>query len=178
MDYVVNVRKRIHRGRVFELFSDNLTLENGNNVDLDVIRHPGAAAIVAFGGNDTVVLLNQFRHAAGGRIWEIPAGTLEPGEPALACAQRELAEEAGVTAGRWEALTGIIPVPGYSDERIALFAAHELKPAAQSLDRDEVLDVHHVPIGKVWQMIDSGEVCDAKTLCGLLLAFRRYKKQS
>lgn len=176
MTAVVTASQSIYRGRVFELVSQNVDLENGRNVRLDLIHHPGAAAIVAFGANDTVVLLNQFRHAAGGRIWEIPAGTLEPGEPALACAQRELAEEAGVTAARWEALTQIIPVPGYSDERIQLFAAFDLTPATQALDHDEVLDVHHLPIAQVRQMIDSGEIVDAKSLCGLLLALRKYSK--
>jgi ADP-ribose pyrophosphatase len=174
MDTVVNTRRRVYQGRVFELFRENLTLENGRTVDLDVIRHPGAAAVVAFGANDTVVLVHQFRHAAGGRIWEIPAGTLEPGEPALACGQRELAEEAGVTAGSWVPLTRIIPVPGYSDERIQLFAAYDLKPANQSLDGDEVMDVHHLPIAQVWRMIDSGDIHDAKTLCGLFLALRHH----
>ncbi len=91
----------IHRGRVFRLERERLALENGNTVDLDIIRHPGAAAILPLKDNDTLLLLKQFRRAAGGYIWEIPAGTLNQNEDPFSCAHRELEEETGFAAKEW-----------------------------------------------------------------------------
>jgi ADP-ribose pyrophosphatase len=166
----VNRRSVIHRGRVFQLVRENVTLDNGTTTDLDFIEHPGAAAIVALTGGNDVVLVRQYRHALGQYIWEIPAGTLDPGEPVLDCARRELAEETGYAAAEWRKLGEITPVPGYSDERIHLFLATELSAAAQRLDADEVLEAHARPLAEMAAMIARGEVQDAKSICALLLA--------
>lgn len=170
MAYKVNHVERIHRGRVFSLDRENVTLPNGVTTDLDVIRHPGAAAIVPLAEGDAVLLLRQFRHAAGGELWEIPAGTLGPGETPLECARRELAEETGRDARDWQSLGEIVPVPGYSDERIHLFLASGLVPAKQHLDRDEIIEVHRLPFRRALEMIGEGAVRDGKTICGLYLA--------
>ncbi len=168
--------KTVHRGRVFTVVTETVTLENGVTAELDLVRHPGASAVVAVSEEKEVKLLYQYRHALGRRIWEIPAGTLEVEEDPLACAQRELAEEAGVRAERWEKIGELVPVPGYSDERIALFMAAGLAPAPQHLDRDELLEVFDVPFEKAMEMIDTGEISDAKTVSALLLAERARKR--
>lgn len=166
----VNRRSVIHRGRVFQLVRENVTLDNGTTTDLDFIEHPGAAAIVALTGENDVVLVRQYRHALGRYIWEIPAGTLDPGEPVLDCARRELAEETGYAAAEWRMLGEITPVPGYSDERIHLFLATGLSEAAQRLDADEVLEAQGRPLAEAAAMIARGEIQDAKSICALLLA--------
>jgi ADP-ribose pyrophosphatase len=160
----------IHEGRVFTLQKENITLPNGFTVNIDIIRHPGASAIVPISDVGNVVLIRQYRHAVGGFIWEIPAGTLNKGETPLACARRELAEETGLSAQVFDKLGEIVPVPGYSDERIHLFLAKELGKARQNLDSDELLDVHHIPFNEAIEMIKRGDILDGKTIAGLLLA--------
>jgi len=155
---------------VFQLVRENVTLDNGTTTDLDFIEHPGAAAIVAITGVTNVVLVRQYRHALKRYIWEIPAGTLDPEEPVLECAQRELIEETGYAAAEWHKLGEITPVPGYSDERIHLFLATGLSAATQHLDADEVLDAHCLPLAEAVAMIARGELQDAKSICALLLA--------
>lgn len=166
----VNRRSLIHRGRVFTLVRENVTLDNGATTDLEYIEHPGAAAVVPLIRPAEVVLVRQYRHALKGYIWEIPAGTLEPGEPVMDCARRELTEETGYAAADWHKLGEITPVPGYSDERIHLFLAAGLSAATQHLDSDEVLAVHRFALAEALAMIGRGEIQDAKSICGLLLA--------
>ncbi len=169
----VQSRTTIHHGRVFRLDREDLALSNGASVALDVIRHPGAAAIVAFSDPGTVVMIRQYRHAVGGVIWEVPAGTLTTGEAPLACARRELAEETGFSAADWAPLGVITPLPAYSDERIHLFTARGLIPARQHLDSDELLHVHRLPLAKALAMIEDGTIQDAKTICALFMAAGR-----
>ena len=127
-------RDVVHRGRVFELGVESVRLPDGREIGLDVIRHPGAAAILPLTDRGTILFLRQFRHAADGFLWEIPAGTLDPGETPLECAHRELAEEARVRASEMIPLGWILPVPGYSTERIHLFLARGLTAAEGRLD--------------------------------------------
>jgi ADP-ribose pyrophosphatase len=176
MEVKVNDKKRIHQGRVFELYSENLTTDQGKTFSVEVIRHPGAAAIVPVDADDTVLLLSQYRHAVGGRIWEIPAGTLDPGETPEVCARRELVEETGFSANTWQKLSEITPVPGYSDERIHLYLATDLHAAEQSLDENEILDVHRFSFNDAVDMVHTGRIQDAKSICGLLLAARAMEK--
>jgi ADP-ribose pyrophosphatase len=157
----------IYKGRIVDLRLDEVLLPNGVTMTLEVIRHPGAAAIVAIDGDDAVTLVHQFRHAAGGFLWEIPAGTLEPGEAPAACAARELREEAGLVAADLVHLGSILTAPGFCDERIHLFLARQLTSAPQQLDHDEVLTVSRMPLTRALNMIRSGEIQDAKTIAGL-----------
>ncbi len=173
MTVKVNHRQHRHTGRVFTLETENVTLDNGVTIDIDVVRHPGASAIVPLTADGRVLMVRQYRHAVGGYIWEIPAGTLDPGETPLTCAKRELTEEAGVSADEWRKLAEIVPVPGYADERIHIFLAAGLSPAEGELDADEVLQVHEIDVAEALAMIDRGEIQDAKTLCGLLMTARR-----
>lgn len=167
---VVNQRTLIQKGRVFDIYSENVTLPNGVTLDMAVIRHPGAAAIVPVMADGRVLMLQQYRHAVGGFIWEIPAGTLDPGEDADACAARELTEETGYTADRIHKLATITPLPAYSDERIHLYLATGLSRASQCLDADELLFVHPVELSRAMAMIQDGTIQDAKTITGLQLA--------
>lgn len=165
------MRRQIHRGRVVDLGLERVRLPTGVEVELEVVRHAGAAGVVALDEQARVVLIRQFRHAAGGYLWEMPAGVLHPGEAPEVCARRELAEEVGLTAGRLELLLTMLPTPGYSDERIHLFLGRELGPATQARDHDEVIErVERVPLGDAVAMVRRGEVPDGKTALALLLA--------
>lgn len=164
----------VYRGRVVHLRLEDVELPNRERVTLEIVRHPGAAAIVAVDEDDQVVLIRQFRHAAGGFIWEIPAGVLEPGEPPLECARRELEEETGLRAATWLHLGSVLTAPGFCDERIQLFLARDLSPSAQRLERDEVLTVSRHPLAHSLQMIAAGEICDAKSVAGLHQAWFHF----
>lgn len=159
----------LHKGRVFRLERDNVQLENGVNVDLDLIRHPGASAIVPLYETNTLILVKQYRHSVREFIWEIPAGTLDAHETPLECARRELEEETGFSSNTWNKLGEITLAPGYSDERIHIFTAANLMPARQNLDPDELLKVHKIPLKDAIDMIRGGQIQDAKTIAGLYM---------
>jgi ADP-ribose pyrophosphatase len=159
----------IYNGKIFDVLVEKVTLPNGAIKKREVVRHPGAAAMVPLLDDGNVILVKQYRHAVGGYIWEIPAGTLEPDEDAMTCAQRELIEEIGYEAGQLEKITEILPAPGYTDERIQIFLATGLSSAQQRLEDDEVLDVESVPLENAVEMIRSGGIQDAKSIVGLLL---------
>ena len=175
MPAIINSQSTLHKGRVFNLVSENYTLENGVTSDMDFIQHPGAAAMVPMINSEEVVLIKQYRHAIREFIWEIPAGTLDLEETPLNCARRELIEEIGYSAHDWHQLATITPLPGCSDERIHIFLAMDLKPAVQHLDADEMIDVHKMNLSEVLQMIFAGQISDAKTISGLFLAFNWLK---
>jgi ADP-ribose pyrophosphatase len=158
------------RGRVVTLNVETVQLPNGRRVPLEIVHHPGGAAVVAVDAERRVCLLHQFRHAAGGWVWELPAGKLEPHEPPAATARRELAEEGGVSAGRWTELGAYISSPGVFTERIHLFLAQELSTATQALEKDEVFDVHWVAFDVAIDRVHRAEICDSKTALGLLRA--------
>jgi ADP-ribose pyrophosphatase len=176
MPAIINSQSTLHKGRVFNLVEENYTLENGVTSDMDFIQHPGAAAMVPMINNQEVILIKQYRHAIREFIWEIPAGTLDPGESPLSCARRELIEEIGYSATDWHPLATITPLPGCSDERIHIFLATNLKPAAQHLDDDEMIKVHKMNLSEALQMILTGEICDGKTISALFLTFNWLKK--
>lgn len=163
--------KKVYAGRVVHLHVDTVLLPNGVTVDLEVIRHPGAAAVVPIKDDGTVVLIRQFRHAAGGFIYEIPAGKLNPGEEPLRCAERELEEEIGYRAGKFELLSSIFTAPGFTDEVIHIYRGTGLTKGRQQLDRDEVLEVVEMPLEHAVRMIQRGDIQDAKTIVGLQSAY-------
>jgi len=156
---------------VIQVAVDRVELPNGRTVDLDMVRHPGAAAIVPFISQDDILMVRQYRWAVGGFIYEIPAGKLDAGnEDPLLCARRELEEEVGQRAGRWHPLGPIVTAPGFTDEVIHLYLATELTPGKQELEADEILQVERVPFTTALDWALSGRITDAKTLCGLLRA--------
>ncbi len=158
-----------HVGR-FRLDTENVTLDNGVDTTLHVLRHPGAVAIIPFLDEATIILIRQYRHALGGYIWEIPAGTVDAGEKPLDCAGRELIEETGFRGKTFCPMGNIFLAPGYSDERLHLFLAYDLIPDVQNLEPDEVLEVKQISFADALAMIDNGDIRDAKTITGLLLA--------
>lgn len=166
--------RRIHAGRVISLDVDTVRYPDGSTGELELVRHPGAAGVVPLlddpdGADPTVLLLRQYRYAAGGPVWEIPAGRLAaPDEDPADCARRELLEEAGVTADRLQPLTTIWTTPGFTDEAIHLFVASGLKPATARREPDEFIEVVPRRLSAVLEQIRSGEVRDAKTLVAIL----------
>jgi ADP-ribose pyrophosphatase len=171
---VVLSRREIHKGRVLDIGIEHVRLPGGVETDLEIIRHPGAAAIVPLNDRGEIVMLHQFRHAAGGMLWEIPAGTLSPGEQPLACAHRELEEETGLRAGEMIELGVMVPAPGYSDERIHLFLARGLTQATQKLDADEVItEIRPLPVREVMRTIAAGDLIDAKSVVAICRAQAR-----
>ena len=167
--------KHIYTGIVVKLNVDTVTLPNGLTVDLEVVRHPGAAAVVPLKDDGTVILISQFRHAAGGFIYEIPAGKLDPGEDPRVCATRELEEEVGYRASSLEILSSIFTAPGFTDEVIHIYKATGLTTGQQQLDRDEVLEVVEMPLLEAIKMIETGVIRDAKTIVGLQAVYLRSR---
>jgi ADP-ribose pyrophosphatase len=170
MSATVNSQSTLHQGRVFNLINENYTLNKGVTSNMDFIQHPGAAAMVPMLNQMEVILIRQYRHAIREFIWEIPAGTLDPGESPINCAKRELIEEIGYSANDWHRLGSITPLPGYSDERIHIFLASDLRPAEQHLDADEMISIKTLKFDQVLKMISTGEISDGKTISGLFLA--------
>jgi ADP-ribose pyrophosphatase len=167
------VRELAYQGRSIAVWRDTVTLPNGRTTLLDVVRHPGASAVVPFESERDVLLIRQFRHAAGGTIWEVPAGKLDDGEAPEVCAARELEEEAGRRAGRIEHLTTIWTTPGFTDERIHLFAAFDLAAVALRHESDEVIEPVRMPLERALGLVWSGELADAKSALAILHAARR-----
>jgi ADP-ribose pyrophosphatase len=165
------MRKNIYQGRVVNLNLETVRLPNGATVELEIIRHPGAAAIVAMKDEETVLLIRQYRHAAGGYILEIPAGTLKPGEAPRDCGARELEEEIGFRASALEPVVTFFTTPGFTDEVIHVFKATGLVPGRQNLDHDEVLEVVELPLREAIGRIRDGTIRDGKTIVGLLTVF-------
>lgn len=159
--------RNIYTGKVVTLNVDTVQLPNGVTIDLETIRHPGAAAVVPIKDDGTVVLIRQFRHAAGGFIYEIPAGKLSPGEEPLHCAARELEEEVGYRASSFELLSSIFTAPGFADEVIHVYKATGLTQGRQQLDRDEVLEIVEMPLEQAIRRIQDGTIRDGKTIVGL-----------
>ena len=157
----------IYTGKVVTLNIDTVRLPNGETIQLETIRHPGASAVVPLKDDGTVVLIRQFRHAAGGFIYEIPAGKLNPGEDPLSCAARELEEEIGYRASSFVLLSRIFTAPGFADEVIHVYKATGLTLGRQQLDRDEVLEVVEIPLAEAIRKIEDGTIRDSKTIVGL-----------
>jgi 8-oxo-dGTP pyrophosphatase MutT (NUDIX family) len=161
-------RREVLKLGVVDVGIEKAELPNGVTVELAVVRHPGASAIVALDEHRRVTLLRQWRHAMGGWIWEIPAGCRRAGESARACAERELSEETGLGAQRWDHLGAIVTIPSFCDERIELYLARDLGDAPGELDHDEVITATQVNLEEALAMITRGEIVDAKSIVALL----------
>ena len=162
-----------YQGTFLTIWQEEVELPGGRSIELDVVRHPGAAAIVPFENETDVVLIRQFRHAAGGTLLEVPAGKLEDEAPET-CAARELEEEVGRRAGRLEFLGSILTTPGFTDEVIHLFAAFDLTSVPTRHESDEVIEVVQMPLREAVELVWRGELRDAKSALALLHAAHRY----
>jgi ADP-ribose pyrophosphatase len=163
--------RQVYKGRIVDLSVETVTLPNGTTIDLELMHHPGASAVVAADGKGHVVLIRQYRYAAGGYVWELPAGVLDAGEAPAACAARELREEAGLRAGELMHLGTIFTTPGFCNERIHLFLARDLREEEHAHEADEVIsEIRRVPLADALTMIRTGMIVDGKTIAGLHLA--------
>ncbi|MBW3553246.1 MAG: NUDIX hydrolase [Gemmatimonadetes bacterium] len=166
----------VHDGRIVHLSIDTARFPDGSTGQLELIRHSGAAAVVPLLGDTAdadppVVLIRQFRYAAGGDIYEVPAGRPDrQGEPWKDVARRELEEETGYVARDLERLTTIYTTPGFTDERIHLFLATGLSRGTVGLDDDEFMEVITMPLSETLRAIEDGRIIDGKSICALLYA--------
>jgi ADP-ribose pyrophosphatase len=164
--------ERIYTGKILNLDLDTVRFPNNSLGKLEMIRHPGASAVLPFlddprTDNPRLVLIRQFRHAANEFIWEIPAGRLDPGENAEQCAGRELLEETGYAARELRHLTTIYTTPGFTDERIYLFQATGLTAGKHHREADEFLEIHEVRWNDVLTWMEDGRIVDGKTFATL-----------
>ncbi len=162
--------RQIFRGRAIHLDVDRVRLPNDREADLEIVHHPGAAAVVPVLPDGTVLLLRQYRHATGGWLLEVPAGKLEPGEHPEHCAVRETEEETGYRPSALYALGWVWTSPGFLDEKIWLYLATGLEPTAQAVDDDEVLEIERMPLREAVEMALRGEIHDVKSALALLRA--------
>jgi ADP-ribose pyrophosphatase len=157
-----------YSGRLFNVALDRLDMDNGVVAFRETIRHPGAVCMVPVTDSGDLLLVTQYRHAAGRRLLELPAGTLEPGEPPIDAVSRELQEEVGHKPGRIDALGGFFVAPGYTTEFIHLFVCSQLETARLEADEDEDIEVEVRTAAQALAAIDAGEICDAKSVIGVL----------
>jgi ADP-ribose pyrophosphatase len=169
-------RRSVMKLGIVDIGVESATLPNGVTVDLAIVRHPGASAVVALDNDGLIAMLTQYRHAIGGWLREVPAGCRNGAESPLECAQRELREEAGLSARRWDHLGSIVTIPSFCDERIELFLARDLSLSATQLDFDEVIKVERIKLEQALAMVAAGEIIDAKTIAALHHAHAFLKK--
>jgi len=165
-------RKSLYKGEVVDLGLERVTLPNRQTMQLEVVRHPGGAAVVAIDNNNRVCLLRQYRHAGGGWLWELPAGKIDAPESPQHTAQRELQEEAGLTAKDWQMLGSFLSTPGFCDERIYLYLARNLTATCTDHEPHEVIEVHWIELRQALEWVHNGEIVDGKTMLGLLMTER------
>jgi len=169
--------RRVYTGRIISVDVDRVRFPNGTSGELEMVRHPGASAVIPFlddprSSDPRIILIRQYRYAATGFVHEIPAGRLDHGESPLECAARELKEETGYSASELIPLTTFYTTPGFTDERIHLFAATGLTEGESNLESDEILDLVRVPVSQAMEMIQKGELVDGKSMVGLFFASR------
>ncbi len=172
------MKKSIYKGKIIDLSLETVTLPNGTTTSLEIIAHPGAAAVVPMKDEHTVIMIRQYRHAVGGFIYEIPAGKLHPNEDPRDCAHREVEEEIGYKVGRLEPLLSFFTTPGFTDEIIHIFVGYDLTPGTQDLDVDEVLEIVELPLAKAMEMIGNGDIKDGKTIIGLQATYLKMLGKS
>jgi ADP-ribose pyrophosphatase len=167
----------IYDGRIVHLYVDTVQLPNGQIARREVVRHGGAVAIVPIDPEGNVILVRQYRHAAGRILLEIPAGTLNKDEDPDLCADRELREETGYRPGKLQKIGGMFAAPGYTTEFIHLYLATDLAESRLKMDEDEFIEVLHLPMQEVMKRIRAGEIIDGKTLSAVLLAKEIVKRK-
>ena len=167
--------REVYRNKVFAFLAEDVTLPNDSRAEMAFVRHPGSTAIVPLLDDNTVIMERQYRHPVREYLFEIPAGTMDPGETALACAKRELEEETGYVAEEFIELGKVHILPAYSDELISVYLARGLTLSRQNLDQDEIIDVVEYPLDQALQMIATGRITDALTILALQQAWFSLK---
>ncbi len=166
----------VYRGRLFNVERDTLAMDGGVTAARETIRHPGAVCMIPVLNDGHILLVTQYRHPAGRRLLELPAGTLEKGEAPVAAVTRELQEEVGYRPGTIEALGGFFVAPGYTSEYIHLFACTALEPGRLPGDDDEDIEVETLSLPSALEAVESGAICDAKSVIGLLRWSRKIHR--
>ncbi|MDH5445002.1 MAG: NUDIX hydrolase [Gammaproteobacteria bacterium] len=160
-------KQRVYSGKVINVDTETVVLPNNHEFELEVIQHPGGAAVVALNEHSQICLLRQYRHVAGQWLWELPAGKIDNNEPSLETAQRELAEEAGLLASQWQELGQIYTSPGVFKEIIYIYLARNLKTTNTAHEAEEVIEIQWVEVSEAIKWARNGQIIDAKTLVGL-----------
>jgi ADP-ribose pyrophosphatase len=168
--------EEVYAGKFIRLARDTVR-EGGKTYVREVVGHPGGAAVVPFFEDGTVAFVSQYRHPTRRYVLELPAGKLDPGERPAETAAREMEEELGVVAGRMEQLSEFYTTPGFCAERLWVFLATDLRETARRHEEDEIIEVVRMPFARALQLVAGGEIDDAKTIIGLLLAARRLNIQ-
>ena len=166
----------LYRGSLLKLRLDQVRLENQNVVAREIVEHPGAVAIVALDPQSRVLMVRQYRAGASRETLEIPAGTLGEGEDPALCATRELKEETGYAAARWDPMGAFFSSPGFCTERMHLFLARELTAGTATPEEDESITVEWLPLAQALDAIESGEIVDGKSMVGLLRVWRKLSQ--
>ena len=161
--------QNIYTGAVFTVTRDRLREDSGQEIARDVVQHSGGAGGVALFADGRIALVRQYRHPAGRDLLEIPAGKIDAGESPEVCAAREIEEELGVRVGRLEKLSEFYSTPGFCAEKLFVYLATELEPTQQKLDHDEEVEIVYLSLDEAWQLVERGEIEDAKTIIALML---------
>lgn len=162
--------QEIFKGRVVRLRVDTVTLPDGRQSTREIIDHNGAVAIIAIDAEDNILMVRQYRKALEQVLLEIPAGTLEVGEDPLVCAQRELREETGYSAGKWQKILSYYSAPGFANEELHVFLATELGSGEVEPDEDEFIEAEFIPLQQAYQSIFTGDIKDSKSIIGIQYA--------
>ena len=163
--------EKIFSGRIVKLRVDTVELPNGKTSTREIVEHAGAVGILPVDNEEMVWLVRQYRKPTEQVLLEIPAGTMEPDEEILICAQRELEEETGFQAGSWEKILSYYSAPGFCDEKLHLFRARDLTTGEKNLDADEFLENISIPLEEAYRMIFTGQIVDGKSIIGIQYAF-------
>jgi ADP-ribose pyrophosphatase len=169
-------KKSIYQGRIIDLWLERVILPNQSELDLEIVRHPGGAAIIALDEQARICLLRQYRHAVGGYIYELPAGKIDDQEPPIETARRELEEEAGMRAGDWQSLGKMYSSPGFCDEVIHLYLARDLSSVPTRHEEHEVIEVEWIPFDEALERAAKGDIDDAKSVAALFRAAHIVQK--
>lgn len=167
--------RTVYEGRIFDVLVERVRLPHGREADLEIVRHDGSVVLIPVAGDGRLLLVRQYRHAAGRFLWELPAGSLEVGEDPDAAARRECQEELGLIAGRLDRLLTLFPTPGFCTEVMTYYRATRLRPPAEGdapahQDEDESIEVGAFSVAEIRAMVSRGEIADLKTVAALALA--------
>ena len=169
MSFETDFTEKVYRGRAFDVRRDRVRLPNGNITQLDIVEHVGAVTLIPIDEEGRVLFVRQYRHAAGEHLLELPAGTLEVGEPPIECARREVREETGMAADTLEKVGEFFLAPGYSTEYMYIYLATGLRPDPLPGDQDEFLSLVPLEVEQVYELIRNGEIRDAKSIAAMML---------
>ncbi len=162
----------VYRGKVINVLRDNVEISTGRKSVREVVEHSGGVVIVAQKSDDTILMVKQFRYPIKQTVLELPAGKLEKGEEPFPAAKRELEEETGYSADEWQSLGYINTTPGFCNEKLYLYLAKNLKFVGEHPDEGEIIQCFEYNINEIFEKIKNGEINDAKTICGLMRAFK------